>query len=279
MMATANRLVEEMSRMPQLVAPRVSGDLQRPEIIIRPRLDLAAELGVTTAALSQTIRIATQGEIDQNSARFSLSDRQIPIRVSLNQDARQRLSRSRISVPTTTGGSVPLKVIAEIGFGSGPTRIERSNQLRRVTIGADLAPNMVSGDAYRLIRQTPTMSNLPPGVREIVLGQNKWQQEMITNFLIALVSGIFLVFAVLMLLYQRVLPPFVNMGSLLRRIGRPQPVMTGMGSDAGLERHFDAARKSSQTAILRSISRAREMGKGVKYGRDMDAGTSAPSRS
>ena len=41
--------------------------------------------GVTTAALSQTIRIATQGEIDQNSAKFSLSDRQIPIRVSLQR--------------------------------------------------------------------------------------------------------------------------------------------------------------------------------------------------
>jgi len=216
MMATANRLVDEMSRMPQLVAPRVSGDLQRPEITIRPRLDLAAELGVTTQALSQTIRIATLGEIDQNSARFSLSDRQIPIRVALDQNARQRLSTiQNLPVPTTTGGSVPLKVVADIGFGSGPTRIERSNQLRRVTIGADLAPNEVSGDAYRAIHQLPTMQNLPPGVREIVLGQNKWQQEMITNFLIALVTGIFLVFAVLMLLYQRILPPFVNMGSLL----------------------------------------------------------------
>jgi multidrug efflux pump subunit AcrB len=216
MMATANRLVEEMSRQPELVAPRVSGDLQRPEIVIRPRLDLAAELGVTTADLGRAIRIATLGEIDQNSARFSLSDRQIPIRVALDENARQKLSTiQNLPVPTSTGGSVPLKVVADIGFGAGPTRIERSNQLRRVTIGADLAPGMVSGEAYRLIHNLPTMRNLPPGVREIVLGQNKWQQEMITNFLIALISGIFLVFAVLMLLYQRVLPPFVNMGSLL----------------------------------------------------------------
>jgi len=216
LMATANRLVEEMRGIPELVAPRVSGDLQRPEIIIRPRIDLAADLGVTTAALSQAIRIATQGEIDQNSARFSLSDRQIPIRVALAEQSRQRLSTiENLPVPTANGGSVPLKVVADIGFGAGPTRIERSNQLRRVTIGADLAPNVVSGQAWTKIRQLPTMRELPPGVREIVIGQNKWQAEMINNFLIALVSGIFLVFAVLMLLYQRVLPPFVNMGSLL----------------------------------------------------------------
>ena len=38
---------------------------------------------------------------------------------------------------------------------------------------------------------------------------------MLVNFLVAVVSGVFLVFAVLVLLYKRVLPPFVNMGSLL----------------------------------------------------------------
>src|SRR3546814_13315047 len=38
---------------------------------------------------------------------------------------------------------------------------------------------------------------------------------MIKNFIIAVISGTFLVFAVLVLLYRRFLPPFVNMGSLL----------------------------------------------------------------
>ena len=55
-----------------LAAPRVGSNLAQPEITIKPRFDLAADLGVTTAALSQTIRIATLGEIEQNSAKFSL---------------------------------------------------------------------------------------------------------------------------------------------------------------------------------------------------------------
>jgi multidrug efflux pump subunit AcrB len=216
LMQTANRLVDEMSRLPQVVAPRVSGDLRRPEIVITPRLDLAADLGVSTQALSQAIRIATLGDIDQNSARFSLSDRQIPIRVSINENARQRMSTiENLPVPTTSGGSVPLKLIATISFGEGPTRIERTAQQRRLTIGADLAPGVVSGDAWQAINQLPTMRNLPQGVRQIVLGMNKWQAEMIQSFIIAVISGVFLVFAVLMLLYQRFLPPFVNMGSLL----------------------------------------------------------------
>ena len=95
---------------PELRAPRIAGDLRRPEIAIRPRLDLMADLGVTTAAMSQAIRVATLGEIDQNSARFSLSDRQMPIRVALNESARRSLSTiENLPVPTATGGSVPLQ--------------------------------------------------------------------------------------------------------------------------------------------------------------------------
>src|SRR6185436_15431328 len=118
----AQRLVEEMRHLPQVVAPLVLGDMQRPEITIRPHFDLAANLGVTTAALSQTIRIATLGDIDQNSAKFSLSDRQIPIRVSLDPNARRDLATIKnLPVPTTSGGSVPLKVVADVGFGAGPS--------------------------------------------------------------------------------------------------------------------------------------------------------------
>ena len=213
---TANILVKQMEKLPMIVAPRVSGDLKRPEIIIRPRSDLAASLGVTTAALSGAIRIATLGDIDQNSARFSLSDRQIPIRVALSRDARSRLSTiQNLPVPTGNGGSVPLSVVADIGFGAGPTKIDRINQQRRLVVGADLAPGVVSGVAMKAIHDLPIMQDLPLGVTELTVGQAKWQGEMITNFIVAVISGIMLVFGVLVLLYKRVMPPFVNMGSLL----------------------------------------------------------------
>ncbi len=219
---TAQKIMGEMQTLGTVVAPRISGDLQRPEIVIRPRLDLAANLGVTTAALSSAIRIATLGDIDQNSARFSLSDRQIPIRVALSEDSRTRLSTiQNLPVPTQSGGSVPLSVVADIDFGAGPTRIDRINQMRRLVIGADLGLDpktgkpYVSGEAMKQIKALPTMSNLPIGVTELQVGQAKWQAEMINNFIVAVISGIMLVFAVLVLLYKRVMPPFVNMGSLL----------------------------------------------------------------
>ncbi len=214
--ATAAKVVAEMTALPQLIAPRTNSDLRRPEIIIRPRTQLAAELGVSTAALSQAIRIATLGDIDQNSAKFSLNDRQIPIRVVLGQSARRDLATiENLPVQTATGGSVPLKLVADISFGSGPVSIQRTNQTRRVSLGADLAPGLVSGDVDPLINNLPTMKNLPQGVTKLNLGEAKWQLELLVSFVIALATGVLLVFATLVLLYKRLLPPLVNMGSLL----------------------------------------------------------------
>ena len=214
--ATASKIAEEMRGLKQLRAPRPMGDLVRPEISVTPRFDLAADLGVTTTALSQTIRIATQGDIDQNSAKFSLSDRQVPVKVSLSQSDRRDLATlENLPVPTASGGSVPLKSVATIGFGSGPTVIQRTNQVRRIAVGADLAPGLVSGDAWKAINQLPTVKHLPLGISQLNLGEQKWQGELIFYFAVALASGILLVFAVLVLLYRRFLSPLVNMGSLV----------------------------------------------------------------
>ncbi len=212
---TATRLVEEMKGLKSLVAPRISADLNRPEIIITPRDKIAAELGVTTAALSQTIRIATLGEIEQNAARFSLSDRQIPIVVRLSEEARSDFRTiENLPVPTTNGGSVPLSRVADISFGSGPTAIQRYNQNRRVLVGADLAAGVLKGEAQAQIDALPVLQNLPLGVIRDLVGEEQWQAELIQNLIIAIISGVLLVFAVLVLLYKRLMSPLVNMTSL-----------------------------------------------------------------
>jgi multidrug efflux pump subunit AcrB len=212
---TATQLVEQMQGLETLVAPRISADINRPEIVIQPREDIAAELGVSTIALSQTIRIATLGEIEQNAAKFSLSDRQIPIRVKLSEQSREDLDTIRnLPVQTASGGSVPLSRVAEVTFGSGPTTIQRYNQNRRVLVGADLASGVLEGVAQEQIDALPILQDLPTGVVRDVVGQQEIQQELTDNFSVALPTGVMLVFAVLVLLYGKVISPLVNMTSL-----------------------------------------------------------------
>ncbi len=240
--ASAAKLVEQMKGLNKLVvAPRINADINRPEIVIRPYPNLASQLGVTTASLSQTIRIATLGEIEQNAAKFSLSDRQIPIKVRLSENSRENIETIRnLPVPTSSGGTVPLSRVAEISYGSGPTAIQRYNQSRRIFVGADLAPNIVKGEADVAINKLPILQNLPSGVAREAFGEEEWQGELLDSFVIALISGVLLVLATLILLYKRVMSPLVNMGSLalaplggiflVWMVGQPvsMPVMIGI---------------------------------------------------
>ncbi|HEV8018159.1 MAG TPA: efflux RND transporter permease subunit [Steroidobacteraceae bacterium] len=217
--ASARKLVEEMRQLPILRDAGIDGDMPRPEILITPHLDLASQLGVTVASLSETIRIATMGELDQNSAKFSLADRQVPIRVSLAESTRHDLSTlENLPVPTAGGSAVPLKAVADITFGQGPTRVRRYNQARRLSIVADLN-GVKFGPAMDKIKALPALKNLPPGVHQVDVGDAKYMAELITNFLIAMVTGILMVFAVLVLLFARVLQPITILGSLLLSFG------------------------------------------------------------
>ncbi len=275
--STAATLVEQMKGLDTLVAPRIDADINRPEIIITPRADLAAELGVTTAALSQTIRIATLGEIEQNAAKFSLSDRQIPIRVKLPESSRESLTTiENLPVPTATGGSVPLSRVAAVSFGSGPTTIQRYNQNRRVLVGADLAPDIVKGTAQEQIDALPILDNLPQGVIRDVVGEDEWQAELMTNLGIAIIAGVLLVFATLVLLYKRLMSPLVNMTSLalaplggillIWLVGQAQsmPVFIGILLLLGIV---------SKNSILLIDFAIEEMERGTeKYAAIMDAG-------
>jgi len=217
--ATAAKVIAEMQTLPQLREPRINGDLQRPEIVIHPRFDLAAQMGVTVQSISQTIRIATLGDIPQNAAKFSLIDRQVPIRVSLLEDARRDLSTlENLPVPTATGNAVPLKAVADITFGEGPTRIRRYNQSRRVALEADLN-GVQLGDAMKAIYALPAMKNLPQGVNLVETGDVELQTELFTNFGIAMGTGVLMVFAVLVLLFARVLQPLTILSALPLAIG------------------------------------------------------------
>jgi multidrug efflux pump subunit AcrB len=217
--STAQKVVAEMRNLPVLRDARINGDMQRPEIVVRPHLDLAAQLGVTVSSISQTIRIATLGDLDENSAKFSLSDRQVPIRVSLLEDTRRDLSTlENLPVPTAVGGTVPLKSVADISFGEGPTRVRRYNQSRRVAIDADLN-GVALGTAMDQVYALPTLKHLPQGVHLVETGDTELMKELYTNFGIAMTTGILMVFAVLVLLFARVLQPITILSSLPLSIG------------------------------------------------------------
>jgi multidrug efflux pump subunit AcrB len=217
---TAHDLIPEMRGLNEIRNPRIRGDLPRPEIVVHPRFDVAAQLGVSVQSISQTIRIATLGDLPQNGAKFSLSDRQIPIRVSLVESARRDLATlENLPVPTAAGGAVPLKTVADLSFGQGPSAVRRYNQLRRVFVEADLSPGIELGTANSKIFALPTLKNLPQGVHLIKKGDSEYFGEMMRNFGLAIGAGTLMVLAVLVLLFVRVFQPITILSALPLSLG------------------------------------------------------------
>src|SRR5690606_18357982 len=84
----ATRAVEaEMRQVPGLANVVNTASIARPEILVTPKPDQAALMGVSTGAISQTVRVATVGDVDQNLPKYNLGDRQIPIRLMLSEEA------------------------------------------------------------------------------------------------------------------------------------------------------------------------------------------------
>ena len=217
---TGRRMLEEMRGLKEIRTPRINGDMPRPEIVVRPRLDLAAQLGVSVQSISETIRIATLGDLPQNGAKFALSDRTIPIRVSLPEKSRSDLATlENLPVPTSSGASVPLKAVADLRFGQGPSSVRRYNQSRRLYLDADLAPGYQLGDAMKKVNALPSMKNLPTGVRFIETGDTEFIKELVDNFAIAVAAGVLMVFAVLVLLFARVFQPITILSALPLSLG------------------------------------------------------------
>ena len=149
----ASELATQMKRIPIVANVISETSLDRPELRIRPRAELAARLGVSTESLSQTIRVATIGDVGPALAKFDAGDRQVPIRVQLEDSARSDLQMlQQLRVPLGQRGErggVPLSVVADIQLDQGPTSINRYDRERQATVAADLVGAAALGDATK----------------------------------------------------------------------------------------------------------------------------------
>jgi len=198
----------------------VSGSLPRPEVQIRPRLDEAARLGVTTAQIAETVRVATIGDIDAALAKISLDNRQIPIRVQLDPVYRTDIDRiGNLRIRTAQGATVPLKTVADVFITQGPSTINRFNRERQATIGASLPIGVALDTAKQRFNEIVSSTELPAGVQVLESGDAEVQNELMDSFLNAMLMGLLLVLTVLILLFKDVIQPFTILFSLPLAIG------------------------------------------------------------
>jgi len=219
----ANELSTQMKRIPIISNVTPETALERPELRIQPRADLAARLGVSTESLSQTVRVATIGDVGPALAKFDAGDRLVPIRVQLEDSARANLrTLEQLRVPLGQHGEkggVPLSVVADIKLDQGPTSINRYDRERQATVAADLVGAAALGDATKMIHELPVMKTLPKGVRVNPSGDAESLNELSEGFATAMTAGLMMVYAVLVLLFGTFLQPITILFSLPLSIG------------------------------------------------------------
>jgi multidrug efflux pump subunit AcrB len=211
----ASELAAQMRRLP-IVSNVISGaTLNRPELRIYPRRDLAVRLGVSTEGLSETIRVATLGDVGPALAKFDAGDRTVPIRVLLEENARaDRQVLEQVRVPSQRGGGVPLVALADITFGEGPTSITRHDRQRQASVEADLVGKAEVSDVTNAVRELSVMKNLPPGVKVSDAGEAELQAELFEGFGGAMRYGLMTVYVVLAILFAGLLQPMTILFSL-----------------------------------------------------------------
>ena len=211
-LAAAN-VEREIRAMPGLGMITSSAALQKPEIVIRPQPARAADLGVTTETLSLVTRIATSGDVDTSLAKFNLDNRQIPIRVRLNDESRTDLERLQLLAVPGTNGPVALLNVADVSLGSGPAQIARVDRSRNVTLNVDLN-GLPLGDTLAAIEALPSLRNLPEGVRLVPTGDARWIREIFGEFALAMAIGVLSIYAVLVMLFHKFIQPVTILAAL-----------------------------------------------------------------
>lgn len=213
-------LESKLRASPILANVSSEGALPRPELQIRPRMAEASRLGITPQQISETIRVATIGDIDANLAKISLDDRQIPIRVQASLDVRRDLAAIRaIKIKTASGASVPLYSVADVDYSEGPSSIKRNNRNRVVAIGSDVPFGTALDTSTAEFKRIVSETELPKSVHLAESGDAKVQGEMVQSFGNAMLMGLMLVLVVLILLFKDVIQPFTILFSLPLAIG------------------------------------------------------------
>ena len=191
-----------------------SSSLQRPELVVRPDSQRAADRGVSTAAIADTLRIATAGDYDQLLPKLNLSQRQVAVVVRLPDAARQDLELLRQLQVPGRHGPVALQQVAEIELGSGPAQIDRYDRLRNVNFEIELNGQAL-GEVQQRAAELPSLRQLPPGILKTEVGDAEAFAELGQSFVLAMGTGVACIYIVLVLLFHAWVQPVTILGALL----------------------------------------------------------------
>ncbi len=216
--AAAAALEKDLRTIPGLGSVASSASLVRPEVTVRPDFTRMADLGVTSSAIGETLRIATVGDFDASLPKMNLSQRQVPIVTRLDDSARSDVATlERLMVPGARG-PVMLSQVATLELSGGPAVIDRFNRSRNVQFEVELSGQAL-GDITTAVNKLPAIQNLPAGVKQVTIGDAEVFVELFASFGLAMLTAVLCIYIVLVLLFKDFLHPLTILAALPLSLG------------------------------------------------------------
>lgn len=206
----ADEIISTLHGIEGLSGLEKSIDEARPELQINIDRERTAELGLSMRNIGETVRTAIDGSI---ASRYIEGAREYDIRVLYDRDqVRSIRDLDQIVLYPPGRASVPLRNVAQVVEGVGPVSIDRHNQRRMVAVsgnvsGTDRSVAEVTADARLALAGIV----LPEGYRTTFSGQEEARRESNQQLFMMIMLAVFLVYVVMVILYESLLNPFVIM--------------------------------------------------------------------
>ena len=193
------------------INPDVSWKVGKPEIKATVDRVRAAEMGFSVGQIASALRTSVEGSTDTH---YRENGKEYDIRVRLNKFDRYNVSDvGRIVIGSVSGRPVFLQDVAQIVPDTGPTKIERKNRQRKVSVTADLLPGYPVGNVQKVLAQK--LAAVPLGNVQLFFGgQSEMMKESFGYMFGALVLAILLVYMLMAALFESLLNPLIIMFSL-----------------------------------------------------------------
>ncbi len=213
LLAITNDFMARLRQVPGAVDVGLSEQDPQDEMKIQLDRSLANTLGISAGDAAQALRVAFAGVEAGDWVDPSGQTRDVSVRLA----PEDRVDASNIErLPIAVSGSnrmVPLEQIATITMGKGPSQIQHSDSKRTISVAANAqgrSPGEVTADALKIANAM----SYPPGYGLELAGASKDQQEVFTQMTIALVSGIALMYLILVMQFGSFSAPLAVMLSL-----------------------------------------------------------------
>ena len=206
--ALANQLVEKLRDNPGLADLDTDMRLNKPEVEVSIDRDRVADLGLDISVIGRTLETLLGG---RNVTRFQIGSEQYDVTVALPaSDRTSPDTLSRIFVRGKTGEMVQLSNVVTAREGVAPRDLRRFNQLRAITIQANLAPGYTLGEAITAVNAAAA-EVLPQGTVTDLTGQAREFRDASSNLLMVFVMALAFIYLVLAAQFESFRDPLMIM--------------------------------------------------------------------